>query len=128
MIDYKQINKEISQKKWDRIHNQRVDEFTCYYSPGEGHSLCTHPDHCVLNEKFQYLHGKISWEKDYINKLEWIYNDAISLKEEFPDKDYSDFYHGFSLKDNRVTRRVVRNSMLRSVRELRDLKTKKGGF
>lgn len=128
MIDYKKINKEISQRKWDRIHNKTVDEFTCYYSPGEGHDLCTHPEHCVLNKDFQYLKGKIRWEKDYVRKLERIYEDAIELKKEHPEKDYSEFYVGFDPKMNRITRQVIRNSIRKSYKELDELKTKKGGF
>ena len=128
MIDYKKINKEISQQKWDRIHNKHVDEFTCYYCPGSSHDLCTHPDHCVLNEDFQYLKGKIRWERDYVNKLERIYDDAMELKKEFPDKDYSEFYVGFNPKENRVRRAVIKKSISKSYRDLHELKTKKGGF
>ena len=128
MIDYKKINKEISQHKRDRVHNNYVDESTCYYCPGSGHDLCTHPDHCVLNKEFQFLKGKIRWEYDYVHKLEQIYNDAVELKEEFPDKSYDELFVGFSPKSNRVRRAVVMKNIKRSYKELNELKTKKGGF
>lgn len=128
MIDYKKINQEISQQKWDRIHNKTVDEFTCYYSPGEGHELCTHPEHCILNKEFQHLRGKIRWEKDYVDKLERIYDIALELKEENPDMDYGDFFVGFTPKSNRVKRAVIRRSIGKSYRDLKLLKTKQGGF
>lgn len=128
VIDYKKINQEISQQKWDRIHNKTVDEFTCYYSPNEGHDLCTHPEHCILNKEFQQLRGKIRWERDYIDKLERIYDDALIDKEKFPDKDYTELFVGFTPKRNRVKRAVIQRSISNSYRDLKNLKTKKGGF
>ena len=128
MIDYKKINNEISQQKWDRIHNKTVDEFTCYYSPGSGHDLCPHPEHCILNKEFQYLTGKIRWEKDYVQKLECIYEDAIELKQNHPEKDYNELYADFDPKVNRVKRAVIQRSIRQSYKDLKFLKTKKGGF
>ena len=128
MIDYKKINKEISQSKWDRIHNKHVDEFTCYYCPGSGHDLCTHPDHCVLNEDFQRLHGKIRKDKQEEKMLKQIYEDALELKNTFPDKNYNDFYRNFTPKSNRIKRSVLRRNIRKSYAELKELKTKKGGY
>lgn len=128
MIDYKKINKEISQRKWDRIHNKHVDEFTCYYCPGSGHDLCTHPDHCVLNEDFQRLHGKIRKDKQEEKMLKQIYEDALELKNTFPDKNYNDFYMNFTPKSNRIKRSVLRRNIRKSYAELKELKTKKGGY
>lgn len=128
MIDYKKINKEISQHKQDRIHKNHIDEFTCYYNPGSGHDLCPHPDHCVLNKDFQYLRGKITHEREYMFKLERIYDDALELKKEFPDKSYDELFVGFNPKRNRIVRAVVRRSISDSYRDLKFLKTKKGGF
>ena len=128
MIDYKKINKEISQQKWDRIHNKHVDEFTCYYCPGSGHDLCTHPDHCVLNKDFQRLHGKIRKDKQEEKMLKQIYEDALELKNTFPDKKYNDFYMNFTPKSNRIKRSVLRRNIRKSYAELKELKTKKGGY
>lgn len=128
MIDYKKINKEISQSKWDRIHNKHVDEFTCYYCPGSGHDLCTHPDHCVLNEDFQILHGKIRKDKQEEKMLKQIYEDALELKNTFPDREYNDFYMNFTPKSNRIKRSVLRRNIRKSYSELKELKTKKGGY
>lgn len=128
MIDYKKINKEISQRKWDRIHNKNVDEFTCYYCPGSGHDLCTHPEHCVLDKDFQRLHGKIKSDKKELKLLETIYEESIKLKQEFPEKNYEDFFVGFNPRDNRIRRGVLKKNIRKSYAELRNLKTKKGGY
>ena len=128
MIDYKKINKEISQQKWDRIHNKTVDEFTCYYCPGVGHELCTHPQHCILDKEFQRLRGEISAIYDYVGYLADIYDDALDLKEEFPEKDYDELYVNFSPKRNRITRAVLKKKINGHYKKLDELKTKKGGF
>ena len=128
MIDYKKINKEISQRKWDRIHNKTVDEFTCYYSPGSGHELCTHPDHCVLSKDFERIRGKIQRDKQELKLLEEIYEEVIKLKKEFPDRDYDTFFVGFNPRVNRIKRGVLKKNIRNSYRELRELKTRKGGF
>ena len=128
MIDYKKINKEISQQKWDRIHNKTVDEFTCYYSPGSGHDLCPHPNHCVLSKDFERIRGKIQRDKEELKLLEEIYEEAINLKKEFPDKDYDALFVGFNPKDNRIRRGMLKKSIRNSYKELRELNTEKGGF
>ena len=74
------------------------------------------------------MKGKINWEHDYVRKLERIYDDAVELKNEFPDRDYSEFYVDFSPKGNRVRRAVIRKSIAKSYKDLAELKTKKGGF
>ena len=63
-----------------------------------------------------------------MNKLERIYDDAMELKKEFPDKDYSEFYVGFNPKENRVRRAVIKKSISKSYRDLHEKKKKKGGF
>ena len=128
MIDYKKINKEISQQKWDRIQNKTVDEFTCYYCPGVGHELCTHPQHCILDKEFQRLRGKIQSEKAEEKQLKEIYEDALELKRENPEREYNDFYLNFTPKSNRIKRSVLRRSIRKHYAELRDLKTNKGGY
>lgn len=128
MIDYKKINKEISQQKWDRIHNKHVDEFTCYYCPGSGHDLCTHPDHCVLNEDFQRLRGKIQKDKHELKLLETLYEESIKLKQESPERSYDSFFVGFNPKQNRIQRGILKKNIRKSYRELKKLKTKKGGY
>lgn len=128
MIDYKKINKEISQQKWDRIQNKTVDEFTCYYCPGVGHELCTHPQHCILDKEFQRLRGKIQSEKAEEKQLKEIYEDALELKRENPEREYDDFYLNFTPKANRIKRSVLRRSIRKHYAELKDLKTNKGGY
>lgn len=128
MIDYKKINKEISQQKWDRIHNKTVDEFTCHYCPGVGHDLCTHPTHCILNKDFQKLHGEIESDKAQEKLLKEIYEDALELKRENPEREYNDFYLNFTPKSNRIKRSVLRRSIRKHYAELKNLKTKKGGY
>lgn len=128
MIDYKKINKEISQQKWDRIQNKTVDEFTCYYCPGVGHELCTHPQHCILDKEFQRLRGKIQSEKAAEKQLKEIYEDALELKRENPEREYDDFYLNFTPKSNRIKRSVLRRSIRKHYAELKDLKTNKGGY
>lgn len=128
MIDYEKISKEFSQRKWDRIRNKLVDEFTCYYSPAEGHELCTHPNHCVLSKDFERIHGKIQRDKQELKILEEIYEEVINLKKEFPDRDYNTFFVGFNPRENRIKRGILKKNIRNSYKKLRELKTRKGGF
>ena len=81
-----------------------------------------------MNKDFQFLKGKIKWEREYVNKLERIYDDAMELKKEFPDKNYDELYVDFAPKSNRVRRAVIKKSISKSYKDLAELKTKKGGF
>lgn len=128
MIDYKKIHKEISQNKWDRIHNKNVNEFTCHYCPGVGHNLCPHPQHCILNKDFQRLHGKIQSLKKEEKQLKEIYEDALALKMECPEREYNEFYSDFTPKANRIKRSVLRRNIRKLYTELKELKTRKGGY
>ena len=128
MIDYDKINKEISQQKWDKIHDKNVDEFTCYYSPGSGHDLCPHPDHCILNKEFQRLHAQIQKDKHEKKKLEEIYKNVTELLNKYPKKKFNKFYVDFSPKQNRVKRMALKKNIGKNLKQLKDLKTKKGGY
>lgn len=128
MIDYRKINKEISQQKWDRIHNKHVDEFSCNYDPYNHHSLCPHQHHCILSNEWNQIQGKLSDYKRELKYLEKIYEEALELKREFPEKDYSSFFVGFNPKENRIRRRVLKRSIRDCYNELRKLETKKGGI
>ena len=128
MINYKQLNKEITLRKWERIHNKTIDEFTCYYSPSEGHKLCTHPTHCILNNELQRLRESIESKKEEVKYLEEIYEDAINLKRENRDMGYDMFFVGFSPKQNRIKRNILKRSIREDYKKLNHLKTKKGGY
>ena len=82
----------------------------------------------MLNEDFQRLHGKIRKDKQEEKMLKQIYEDALELKNTFPDKNYNDFYRNFTPKSNRIKRSVLRRNIRKSYAELKELKTKKGGY
>ena len=128
MIDYKKINKEISQQKLDRIHNKKVDEFTCNYDPYHHHGLCPHQTHCILNNEFNQIHAKLSDYKNELKVLEEIYEESLELKKEFPERDYESFFVGFNPKQNRIRRKVLKKCIRDCYNELRKLKTKRGGY
>lgn len=128
MIDYDKINKEITQQRWDKIHDKNMDKFTCYYNPGSGHDLCPHPDHCILNEEFQRLHTQIQKDKQEKKKLDEIYRDIVELHKEFPKKKFNEFYVGFNPQENRVKRISLKKNIGNNLKNLKKLKTKKGGY
>ena len=61
-------------------------------------------------------------------QLKEIYEDALELKREYPEKEYDDFYLNFTPKANRIKRSVLRRSIRKHYAELKNLKTKKGGY
>jgi len=128
MIDYKQISKDISQKKWERIHNRSVDEFTCYYDEHNHHDLCPHQQHCILNKEFQELHAQIRKDKQEKKNLEKIYKEVIQIKMEKPYKKSSELFVGFTPKQNRITRAMLDKNIRKNYKKLKELKTKKGGY
>lgn len=128
MIDYDKINKQIQQKKWEKINHKSADSFTCYYDEYNHHDICPHQHQCILSKEFQELRSKITQDKMKKKQLEEIYRDVARLKKQHPEKKVSEFYVGFNLKQNRIERMMLKNNIIENYKKLKNLKTKKGGF
>ena len=128
MIDYTKINKEITQKKWDNFSQSKNDKFTCYYDEYNHHELCPHPEQCILDQKFQRLYVSIQNNKKQKKNLEKIYTQAIELKKENPEKQYSELFYGLSFTKNNVERATLTRKIKQDYEKLRELKTRKGGY
>lgn len=117
-------NNEIIDKKWELIHEKQEQRFTCYYSPNEKHSLCPHPQTCILNKEVADIYDDIKSNKNEIKYLKRIYDDAIDHYKETGESTYG----GFTPKSNTLQRMILENKNKKNYRRLKELKTKEGGF
>ena len=60
------------------------------------------------------------------NMRSWT--DIVNTVREHPEKEYNDFYLNFTPKANRIKRSVLRRNIRKHYVELKNLKTKKGGY
>ena len=117
-------NKELKTKKWELIHANKEKEYTCYYSPNEKHSLCPHPEKCILNKEFMDTISEIQHNKQQIKHLKTIYNIAIDHYK----KHNEAIVYGFKPKKNTLQRMILKNKNKKNYQKLKELKTKKGGY
>ena len=120
----KMTDNELINKKWElRLQNQEK-KYTCYYSPNEKHSLCPHPETCILNQEVAKVYGEIQQNKDKIKYLKKIYDDAIDHYMETNES----MYVGFTPKNNTLERKILENKNRKNYQKLKELKTKSGGY
>ena len=117
-------NNEVINKKWELILSHQEKKYTCYYSPGEKHSLCPHQDTCILNKEVAAAYGKIQQNKQEIKYLKQIYDDAIDHYKETNES----IYVGFTPKKNMLQRKILENEIKKNYKKLKEIKTKKGGY
>lgn len=114
-INYKKIGKQIRNNKFNKIKQKKQLLNTCEYSEGEGHSLCTHPENCILDPKRKELNELIDYKKRQLKDLKNSLRNGLDLMKKYPDKKSYELKVGFYPNQMRDDIKLLEN-------ELRDLR------
>ena len=78
MIDYKNLKKNMKQKRIDNIKTNHSIQRTCFYNEGNGHELCPHKTNCLLNEEVSTI----------LNEIDTLKKESYNLNELSKRKNY----------------------------------------
>lgn len=72
MPNYEALLKQAKQRRWEAHKEIEESRHTCYYSEGEGCSLCRNQSNCILDEIKHQDEIELQWLKRRLEELEQV--------------------------------------------------------
>lgn len=110
-IDYSKMRRKITNNKYETLNKTKQTQYTCEYSEGEKHSLCTHRNHCILNPGIFEFNNKINYKKTELKNLKKSLRNGLSLMKKYPNMKSHELKVDFYPSQMRLDIKLMENEL-----------------